>query len=175
MTLLSQWNDSQTVKEAAVRGSVRGDCKPEEHKTAFSQRVGGRPLTAAVDGSCSCTWVWQKHCETLSTSVVRRSKHQVDVPGGSEAAVTSCRTQTQIPPKISELIWVMRPEGEDEAAGCCFYTGVVVLAHEGKESRLNMTRPQLLMARLMQPIPRTFITTPALACRGRNARDGGGH
>lgn len=86
MTLLSQWNDSQTVKEAAVRGSVRGDCKPEKHKTAFSQRVGGRPLTAAVDGSFSCTWVWQKHCETLSTSVVRRSKHQVDVPGGSEAA-----------------------------------------------------------------------------------------
>lgn len=57
----------------------------------------------------------------------------------------------------------MRPDSEDEAAGCWFYTGAVVLAHEGKESRLNMTRPQLLMARLMQPIPRMFITAPALA------------
>lgn len=37
------------------------------------------------------------------------------------------------------------------------------MAHEGNESRLNMTRPQLLMARLMQPIPMMFITTPALA------------
>lgn len=69
----------------------------------------------------------------------------------------------------------MRPDSEDEAAGCWFYTGAVVLAHEGKESRLNMTRPQLLMARLMQPIPRMFITAPALACRRHKSRDGGGH
>lgn len=41
--------------------------------------------------------------------------------------------------------------------------GTVALAHEGKESRLNKKRPQLLMARLMQPIPMMFITTPDLA------------
>lgn len=49
-----------------------------------------------------------------------------------------------------------------------FYMGVVALAHEGNESRPNKTRPQLLMARLMQPIPMIFITTPDLACRRKN-------
>lgn len=34
-----------------------------------------------------------------------------------------------------------------------------------------MSRPQLLMARVMQPIPMTFITTPVLACRGRRAAE----
>lgn len=42
------------------------------------------------------------------------------------------------------------------------------MAHEGKVSRENMTRPQLLMARLMQPMPMIFITTPVFACRGHS-------
>lgn len=49
-----------------------------------------------------------------------------------------------------------------------FYMGAVALAHEGNESRPNKTRPQLLMARLMQQIPMIFITTPDLACRRKN-------
>lgn len=60
-----------------------------------------------------------------------------------------------------------------DVGGCCSYTGAVTLAHEGKVSRENMTRPQLLMARLMQPMPMIFITTPVFACRGHSG--GGGY
>lgn len=79
----------------------------------------------------------------------------------------------------------MKPENFDkihlwqQVAGCrnqkWSYTGAVVLAQEGNESRENMTRPQLLMARLMQPIPMMFITTPVLACRGRIGGGEGGY
>jgi hypothetical protein len=41
----------------------------------------------------------------------------------------------------------------------------VVLAQEGKVSRLNIALPQLLMARVMHRIPMMFITIPILACR----------
>lgn len=47
------------------------------------------------------------------------------------------------------------------------YTGAVALAQDGKESKSNITRPQLLMARVIQPMPIMFITTPVLACEGR--------
>lgn len=60
-----------------------------------------------------------------------------------------------------------------DVGGCCSYTGAVTLAHEGKVSRENMTRPQLLMARLMQPMPMIFITTPVFACRGHSGGGGG--
>lgn len=50
-----------------------------------------------------------------------------------------------------------------DVGGCRSYTGAVTLAHEGKVSRENMTRPQLLMARLMQAMPMIFITTPVFA------------
>lgn len=70
---------------------------------------------------------------------------------------------------ISEKLKAMSPcFCRSEHRGCWFYTDVVALAHEGKESREKRTRPQLLMARLMQPIPMMFITTPVLACRGRS-------
>lgn len=62
-----------------------------------------------------------------------------------------------------------------DVGGCCSYTGAVTLAHEGKVSRENRTRPQLLMARLMQPMPMMFITTPVLACRGHSGRGRGGY
>lgn len=50
------------------------------------------------------------------------------------------------------------------------YTGAVALAHDGKVSRANRTRPQLLMATLMQAIPMMFITMPVLACKGAETR-----
>lgn len=46
------------------------------------------------------------------------------------------------------------------------YTGVVALAHVGNESKPNIRRPQLLMAKEMQPMPIMFITSPVLACEG---------
>lgn len=46
------------------------------------------------------------------------------------------------------------------------YTGAVVLAHVGNESKPNIRRPQLLMAREMQLMPMMFITSPVLACEG---------
>lgn len=39
----------------------------------------------------------------------------------------------------------------------------VWLAHAGKESRLNMALPQVLMAKVMQKIPMTFIIMPVFA------------
>lgn len=46
------------------------------------------------------------------------------------------------------------------------YTGAVALAHVGNESKPNIGRPQLLMAREMVPMPIMFITTPVFACEG---------
>lgn len=65
--------------------------------------------------------------------------------------------------------WVWKLPCVDAAGQWC-YTGAVVLAHDGNESRPNMKRPQVLMARLMQPIPMMFITTPDLTCGWRKER-----
>lgn len=43
------------------------------------------------------------------------------------------------------------------------HAGMVALAHEGNESSAKMKRPQLLVASVMQAIPKIFITTPVRA------------
>lgn len=44
-------------------------------------------------------------------------------------------------------------------------------AHEGKVSKWNMKRPQLLMARVMQMTPMMFITIPVLTWRGEKNKE----
>ncbi len=75
--------------------------------------------------------------------------------------------------ELSDETWKYR-QNEDKAADCYSYMGTVALAHAGKVSRLNKTRPQLLIAREMQPIPMMFITTPDLACRWHKGEGGRG-
>lgn len=73
------------------------------------------------------------------------------------------------------MLRMMLLELQTMVGGCRFYTWAVALAHEGKESRANMAWPQLLMARVMQPIPMMFITTPVLACRAAPCSRGAGY
>lgn len=57
--------------------------------------------------------------------------------------------------KINSLLVFIRP--------CTVCHITVWLAHAGKESRLNMALPQVLMDKVMQKIPMIFIIMPVFA------------
>lgn len=73
------------------------------------------------------------------------------------------------PPKGGERHWRQegpRQEGPRALDGLCLHFPIVVFAHEGKVSKWNMARPQLLTASVMHRTPMMFITIPVLACKG---------